>query len=202
MRAFIYIQFPQFACRIWYSWLMVINTKTIIAQALGFVALAILIIVFQKNNRKTMLQLMMVAAFLFSVHFFMLGAMTGAAMNLLNVFRSYVFANREDKKWAKHGWWLYVFLFLVAILGIFTWDGYYSALALFAVAVQTFAFWSKNTNVIRLISLIVPPCWFAYNFIVGSIPGMVTEVLILASILVGIYRFDIKKRPAKSRSGA
>ena len=179
---------------------MTFNTKTIVAQVIGFIALAILIIVFQKNNRKTMLRLMMVAAFLFSVHFFMLGAMTGAAMNLLNVFRSYIFANREDKSWAKHDWWLYVFLLLVVVLGIFSWDGYYSALALFALAVQTFAFWSKNTNVIRLISLIVPPCWFTYNLIVGSIPGMVTEVMILTSLLVGIYRFDIKKQPAKKRS--
>lgn len=169
-------------------------TQMIIAQIIGFIALTLLIIVFQKNNRKSMLRLMMAAALLYALHFFILGALTGAVMNLLNVFRSYVFANRDDKEWAKHDWWLYVFLAAIALLGIVTWAGPYSILALMAVAMQTIAFWSKNTKKIRYISLVVPPCWFAYNFIVGSIPGMITEVLILGSLLVGLYRFDIKKQ--------
>lgn len=173
---------------------MVINTKIVIAQLIGFVALILLVIVFQRDNRKSMLRLMMAAALLYSVHFFMLGAFTGAAMNLLNMFRSYVFVNRDDAKWARHNWWLYVFLGAIFTLGVATWAGWYSVLAIVAVSVQTIAFWSTNTRVIRYISLIVPPCWFAYNLIVGSIPGMLTEAMILGSLLVGIYRFDIKKQ--------
>lgn len=173
---------------------MHLKTKTLIAQAIGFIALALLVIVFQKNNRKSMLKLMMSAALLYSLHFLVLGAFTGAALNFLNVFRSFVFASREDKSWAKHDYWLYVFLVAIAILGAITWQGAYSILALIAVAVQTMAFWATNTRKIRYISLIVPPCWFAYNLIVGSIPGMITEILILGSLLVGIYRFDIKKQ--------
>lgn len=182
---------------------MVINTKIIIAQIIGFIALLLLVIVFQKNNRKSMLRLMMVAALLYSVHFFILGALTGSALNLLNMFRSYVFASRDDKQWAKYNWWLYVFIGAIIILGVTTWGGWYSILALTAVLVQTIAFWSTNTKFIRYISLLVPPCWFAYNYIVGSIPGMITEVMILSSLLVGIYRFDIQKqKPANTKKVA
>lgn len=173
---------------------MVINTKIVIAQIIGFIALVLLVIVFQKNNRKTMLRLMMVAALLFSVHFYLLGALTGAAINLLNVFRSFVFEHRNDKKWAKHQWWLYVFLAAIIAIGIKTWAGYYSMFVIIASGSQTIAFWSKNTRKIRFIALIPPPFWFAYNLIVGSAPGMITEAMILGSLLVGIYRFDIKKQ--------
>lgn len=175
--------------------------KIIIAQIIGFIALGLLVILFQKDNRSIMLRLMLVAAALFSVHFLLLGAFTGAAMNGLNVLRSYVFERRNNKKWAKAWWWPFVFVAAVIVLGLVTWGGYRSIFVIIAVSTQTAAFWMNNTRKIRLISLISPPCWFVYNIIVGSVPGMLTEVMILGSLLVGIYRFDISSKTPKIRLG-
>lgn len=35
--------------------------------------------------------------------------------------------------------------------------------------------------------------WFTYNFIVGSQAGMVTEAIVLFSLIIGIFRFDVLK---------
>ena len=80
------------------------------AQGIGFIALILTIIVFQSNNRKTMLYLQMAAAFFFSLHFALLGALTGSVTNFIGIGRSYVFAQREDKNWANNYIWLYLFI--------------------------------------------------------------------------------------------
>jgi len=44
----------------------------------------------------------------------------------------------------------------------------------------------------RRLGLLSSPPWFTYNFISGSYPGMVIEVLLVTSNLIGQYRFDLK----------
>ena len=53
------------------------------------------------------------------------------------------------------------------------------------------AVWQTNPRAIRFIMLVPRPLWFVYNFIVGSQAGMVAEVFILVSVIIGIIRFDI-----------
>jgi glycerol uptake facilitator-like aquaporin len=57
----------------------------IIAQAIGIIALCFTIIGFQLNNRKKIIFILTISASLYSVHFLSLGALTGAAMNALNI---------------------------------------------------------------------------------------------------------------------
>lgn len=60
----------------------------LIAQLIGFIALTVSILIFQFNKRTVMLRLGMIAGAIYAVHFFMLGAYTGSAMNLIGSFRS------------------------------------------------------------------------------------------------------------------
>lgn len=168
--------------------------KQIIAQLIGFVALTLSLMLFQKNNRATMLKLMLIASVLYSVHFFLLGALTGAALNALNAIRSYVYANKNEKKWASHWFWPIIFIFSCVVVCVLTWQGRYSILPALSASLQSVILWSNKTKMIRYLSLTVPPFWLTYNIIVGSIPGIIIEILVFCSVCVAIYRFDISPR--------
>ena len=64
-------------------------------------------------------------------------------------------------------------------------------LPILAMTIDSFAVWNKKTQYIRLLMLIPRPLWFVYNYTVVSYAGMVTEIFVLFSILIGIIRFDI-----------
>lgn len=173
----------------------------LIAQIIGIVALLFVLLSFQKNNRHFILLFLIIAQVLFTVHFGLLGAWTGAAMNGVAAVRTYIFNQRESKNWSNNHVWLHLFVLLFWILGIITWKENYSLLPILAITVDTFAVWNKKTSNIRLFMLIPRPLWFVYNFTVGSYAGMITEIFVLFSILISILRFDIiqQVKEAKNR---
>jgi hypothetical protein len=164
-------------------------------QSIGFLALVFAIASFQKDSRRFILLLQIIAGALYAIHFFFLGAFTGAIMNVFGVARNSVFSQRETKKWANSRIWLFSFLLLFLMAGILTWEGWHSMLPILGMASGTIALWLKNTKHIRLIALTSPPSWFAYNLMVGSIPRMLTEIFLFLSIIVGMLRFDFRGNP-------
>ena len=144
--------------------------------------------VFQSNKRKRMLVMQTLSALLWTAHFFLLGAFTGSAMNLITVGRNYVFFEVGKKRDVRIPLMIGAVFILAAIL---TWQGPSSLLPLTGSLIGTLAFWQIKPHYIRLIAIPGPCCWFAYNVLSRSYAGMMTDSLVLLSVLLGIYRFDI-----------
>ncbi len=170
------------------------GAKEIIAQAIGFVAMVLLVYSFQKNTRKGILTLQLASESLWVVHYFMIGAYTGMALNLVGVARCYVYANRETKKWADKAFIPMLFFIISIATGVLTWDGTASVLPMAAVCITSFVLWSKKPKIIRLFSAPGCACWLVFNFLSGSYPGVLTEIFNLVSISAGIIRYDIRKK--------
>lgn len=168
-----------------------------IIQAVGFFGLLFLAFSFQLNNRKHLLILILTGQLIFLVHFILLGAWTAVAMNSVGAFRTLIFQYREQKKWADSSLWPAVFIIGFFVFGFLTWQSWYSILPMIAMSIETVGLWMKNTRTIRIINLFPHPPWFTYNLIVGSWPGIATEILIFGSILIGIWRFDLGKTKTK-----
>lgn len=176
--------------------MIVFVTHYFVAQSVGVCAVLVALSVYQLNARRTMLRLSAIAALLYAVSFFMLGAMTGAAMNLLGGARCYAFSKVKPSR--KNGWVLLVFLAGSLAATITSWQGPVSLLAMGGSMLGAIAFWQKDAHTIRNLALIVPPLWFAYDALAGSYPGMFVEVFNIVSILIGRYRFDSQKAVAQS----
>lgn len=114
-------------------------------------------------------------------------------MNAVSAVRTCVFHQRGVKDWANKRVWFYLFLALFWVAGFAVWEGPYSLFPILAMSSETVGLWMEKTRHIRLLSLIPRPLWFIYNFIVGSYAGMVTEIFVFSSILVGIFRFDVRR---------
>lgn len=161
-----------------------------VIQAIGFFGLFFTIISFQSNQGKKILYFQVISASFFFIHFLLLGAITGSIMNVLSIIRNYIFYCRE-KKWANKPIWLYIFILAFMFATLLTWESSYSILPMIGMITSTIGLWMKNPTYIRLVLLLSPPCWFVYNFISGSIPGMIGDLSILVSIIVGFIRFDL-----------
>ena len=171
----------------------------IIIQVIGYMALFCAILSFQKNKRSKILLYQIIEHILFILHFSLLHAWTAVAMNVIGALRSIIFYQKDTKVWTQHIVWMYVFIGAFILAGLITWTNYASLFPLIAMVIDTFALWKRSTKSIRFLMLIPRPLWFLYNFLVGSYAGMTTEVIVFASILLGILRFDIPKKKIKSK---
>lgn len=167
--------------------------KEIIGQIIGFIAMGIIVISYQQKSHKNILTFQMVSGLLFTVHYILLGAYTGAIMNLLGAFRSLVYANR-GKKWASSIIWPTVFSIGFVISGIMTWDNVFSVFPLIAMLMSSIVLWIEQPKINRIFSLPTSTCWLIYNIKTLSYPGIITEIFVLTSIIIGIIRLDIKKK--------
>ncbi len=164
----------------------------IIAQVLSFFGAGLNALSFQQKTRKNIITVQICAAITFIIHYILLGAYTGAALNGISLFRSIVFVN-NDKKWAKNPMWLIFFVVLNIVSSILTWSDWSSILPAIAMSLTTVSYWLKNEKYIRIVTFPSSPCWLVYNIITGSIGGIVTEILVMSSILIAIVRYDILK---------
>jgi hypothetical protein len=168
----------------------------ILIQTIGFIAVGCTFALYQFNSRKHMLYIGLCGAALYSVHFTLLGARTGAVMNGLSFIRMLTFLQYGTRK--RPAWIMYGFIIAFIVAGLLSWQGWYSVLPIIGMCSGTVAFWQLKPSRIRVLSLIAPPCWFIYNFIVGSYAGMTAEIVNVSSNSFAIWRFDMKKQvPAK-----
>lgn len=137
-----------------------------------------------------MLALGIIANLFWVSHFFLLGAITGAAMNFLSAIRSYVYYRVRPTR--KTRWVLWLFEALTVLATAITWGGFISLLPLVGSLFSVVAFWHKKPKVIRRLAMGSSPPWFVYNALIGSYPGMAVEVLLVTSNLIGQYRFDFR----------
>ena len=161
-------------------------------QILGYIAVAILFISFQVNNRKNILGLLVLGMIFLASHQFLLGAFAGAIANGLTILRNLTFRHKKDNQVLNHYIWPYIFSTVLVATGIYFWQGWHSLLPALAVTASTFALWADDTRTIRILSLIGPFLWLPYAFVIESIPTILIQVVIISSILIAMFRFDRK----------
>ena len=174
----------------------------ITVQGIGLLSLVCSLASFQMKKRGAIMKLQMTASLLFSLQLVLLGAITGACLDLISFVRTLIFSYRDKHKWASVHVWPIAFVSVMIITGIITYDSWYSFLAIAGSVLSTVALWMRDGKKIRLVSLVVGPCWFVYNMIAGSYTGAINEVIAVISIIVGIIRHDIKRTPKKAESTA
>ncbi len=170
----------------------------LLAQLIGLFGLVCAMLSYQMKTQKKIVLVQIIGCSFFTVHFFMLGAMTGAMLNFIAAIRAFVFANK-DKKWGKSNWWI-VFFSVVCIIAVgFTWEGHLSLLPMLGMVLTTISWGIENASLVRIISLPSSPLWIVYNVAGASYAGVLTEVLVMISIISAIIRLDINRGQAKEK---
>jgi hypothetical protein len=171
--------------------------EQVIIQGIGFLAFFFVIISFQKKGRVSILLIMLIGLLLFAIHYGLLKAWTGAVMNIIEAGVVFIAYKKDTQSWAKQKFWPYAFIIIYILVGLLTAKTLVNLLPIIAQIFGAIAVWQANPKAIRLFMLVPRPLWFTFNLAVGSYAGMVTEIFLLLSVVIGIVRFDIFDRSKK-----
>jgi len=166
----------------------------LIIRILGISGLASSVLSFQFKRHKGIVLCKMLSELLFAVQYFFMGAYTGGLLDLTSGVRNFLFYKCVEKKRSTLPV-IIGFSALVVTLALLSWAGPVSLLPMAAKVLTTVSYGMKNERLLRLITL--PSCimWAIYNLAVGSVAGAIADSLTLGSLLIAIYKFDIKKQP-------
>lgn len=160
------------------------------AQIVGLIATAFIIVAYSFKNDTSYRAIASAGGFLFSLHFFMLGAFAGSAVNLINGFRSISAIHFHKSKKL-----MLFFMALYIFSAFFVVEEFIDALPFLNGLLGAYAIFQLSGIRMRLVMLVVSGMWMAYNIIFMSIGGIITECFVLTSNCITIYRIfrDNKK---------
>lgn len=179
------------------------NTMDWIAQIIGLLAMAFNILSYQQKTRNGAIAFQLGGALLFSVNFFLLGAIVGSLLNVVAAVRAVVFLNKEKLKADRLPWLLgFTAVYLLSYVLTFTLFGkeptignlIVEFLPVIGMTATTISFRLSDARAIRRYGLISSPSWLVYNIANVSIGAICCEVLSLCSILIGMVRLDRKQK--------
>lgn len=166
------------------------------AQITGTIAVIFSLLIYQFDNRRTMLTLDICGCIFWAITFFQLNAMTGMYITTIGVFANLSFLVFKPNR--RNLWLLGLIIAAIIVATAITWGGLVSLLAMGGSILYTIRFWTSNTTTIRRLSLTAPPLWFMYDIATMNYPGAFIEVFAVASNLLAQYRFDVPhKKKAK-----
>ena len=160
-------------------------------QLIGFLGLAVSVVAFQFKKHGQIIFCKIISALCFSLHYALLGAWSGAVLELISAIRDVIFRRQVKKNVSTLPTIIGFGIFVIAT-GVVTFDGWLSLLPVACKLLTTVSYGMKNEKWLRRITMPSSFLWIVYNFSIGSISGMVTDCLNLASILIAMYKFDYK----------
>ena len=163
----------------------------IFAQILGGIALLILILSFQKNEKQTLLKYQIGSSVFFAAQYLCLQAYSGCLINIACIIRNILFKNYTGKKIP-----IYYLIFIICImivLSLFSYVGPISLLPCIACVLYSCSLWQDNLKITRIVEVISCSLYIIYNIKVLAYVGLFSTIIQLVSALVAIYRFDVKK---------
>lgn len=173
----------------------------ILAQAIGFGGAAMLIGAYQCKTSHRLFGMQICGHLLYIIHFFMLGALSGATTLFIALLRGVILFNAK-KRWARSPLWLWLFIGLFVAGCFATWMDAFSLLPCAAMIVTTSAMWSTNGKKIRLANMFVSsPFWLVYDAHAGSWSGVLCELFAISSIMISIFRYGLKALDVDESAG-
>ena len=162
------------------------ETLYIIGQILGILVVILGFFAFQQKTQKGIIIFQIIMAVVFTLHYFCLNAPTAIALNIIGALNCIFCLFRKQRQ---NGYTEpIIFSIIIVIVSIFTWEGFYSIFLTVGLIVNFFSVSFKNPQNTRKAMFVKAPLCLLYNAFVSSIGGVVFEITVLASAIIGLYR--------------
>jgi hypothetical protein len=164
-----------------------------IPQILGILAVITFLLSYQQKKRANIIFLNTVSRCLYILQYILLGAFSGAILDILGAVSSVVAGKKHTKFIQTH-----TKATLASINGCMILAGGAIALLnkswldlfpLAGVLLHTSAFWITNEKVIRRVSLLGSPFWFVYNLSTCAYGSAIGDILTICSIIIAMVRY-------------
>ncbi|PWC34277.1 YgjV family protein [Azospirillum sp. TSO35-2] len=145
------------------------------------------------RGRVGMLLVQLVPCVCFALHFWLVGAPTGAALNVLagvQVLAALALGANPAFRIV-----YLLILPVIAALMAATWTGLPSVFAAAGMALLSLARYQTGVRAFRAVMLLALPCWLVHNMLVGSVPAMLSD---MTGIVVNLWIL-LRSRPLSAR---
>lgn len=158
------------------------------AQLLGlFYALFLFFSILGKNTKQILL--MQTISFLFkSFHYYLLGGISGFVTSFISMLRNIVFYRIKENYILT-----IIFILIYLIIGIVTYNSFYSLLPVIATIVYTLIINYDNPKYLRLGMLFTSITWLIYNIYIISYSGIIIQIIMIITNIFAIIKLDKKK---------
>ena len=153
-----------------------------LGQITSLLAWFFLILSYWKNKDDKILYLQVISCIFFVLNYLFLGAYTGLFVVFFEIIRDYLYIKLEDDK--------KTFLFTLpvyAIIGIFSYDGFWSLFSIFASLNDGYALIYKGKKVVFL-GIVTYVLWLIYDIRYFSLPNVVAESILIISNIIILFK--------------
>ena len=167
----------------------------LVGRIVGYIAIVASMLIYQQKTRKNLLICKAVTDMLWIIHYFLLGAYTGAVVTCVALVREVVFF-RSDWRDKNSKYILVIFLCVSALCTALTWGGIFSIFAMLCSMLSIVSFWIGEPKVSRVMAFPISGCMLIYGVANGSMAVLINEVLVMVSSVIGILKHDRNKGTA------
>lgn len=171
----------------------------IISQICVALAIGAQVPMYFVKNKKILLILATTIAALYGVHYLLLGAYSGAALNALGIFRGFWFYYNERKGKTKDYLSLITCEVGALALGILFYTRWTDSLSIIANLIFNFSVWQPNILLFRYLTCFESVLWIVHNSVLRSFAA-ITEIAILIIKIISVIKFYIDKRKEKQKA--
>ena len=153
-------------------------------QLIGVLAFAVLVLSFYKKNAKTIIAYQIVSNFAYTVHYFLLGALSGAYISFIGIFRNIAIIKVEKYKKTLVG----IVILLYLIVTLIFYEGVHSLFPLVANSAYLITMVIGTKKSLLIGGIISPVLWASYGLFVGSYASTITETILLVSNTIQLIK--------------
>lgn len=160
----------------------------ILAQICGVIVLILTVISVQFKTKEKIVMCMVFANIVVTIQYFLLNAITGAVVSIINVIRCIIFYyyKKKDKKPSLIV--LLIFEIVAIVSGIMSWQNMWSVIPIVVTLIYTYGLWQDNVKVIRITTAIAGLGWAIYNIVVMAFVGAIQSVSQLISAMIALIK--------------
>lgn len=160
----------------------------IIGQVLGIVAVVLGFISYQMKLPRGIILTQLATAMVFALHYLLIGAVTAAVLNFLAGVKCIAYYFR-DKRGSRSVAEPIIFIVLVIVSGVLTWESWYSIALMVGLVVDTVGLALSDAQMTRRFVFVKSPLCLLYNAMVFSVGGIIYECAVLASSVIGLLKY-------------
>ena len=165
----------------------------ILAQVFGTLMLIVNVLAMQMKDKKNIIFMLLLANLFAVFNFIFLKGYSGAMICGFAIIQTIINNCYENKGKKLPFLLLMIFIIISIALGLLTFKNIIDILPILCSVLYCLIIVQSKERIIRILSLINIILWLIYDFYYQAYVGAISDILVAASTLIGMYRFDFKK---------
>ncbi len=169
--------------------------EVLLIQGIGAIGYTALALSYYRKKKIDILFMQIIAYIFFSIHYYLLDAITGTMCNLLGLIAiTFIYLVEKKKDLKRRNNFILGIIPILVLIALLTYENMYSILPIFASVLSLISFLTDEENTIRGIGIISAISWLIYAIIYKSYVAIVFEIITVIATLVAFIKYKIIKQ--------